>query len=238
MKKEELLLKLKNGIIVSCQAEPRDPTYGNDCILAFAKAAFIGGASGLRLNGPDDIRRVKKEVPLPIIGIYKDRNSDSEVYITPTSRHFGEVLKAGAEIIAVDATKRKHIEAENGAEYIKFLKKSFPEAIIMADISDYEEGILAWEASADLLSTTLSGYTSYTKGRKLPDFELVEELVKKVDIPVILEGGIWTPEDVKYAFQCGAYAVVIGTAITRPHIITKRFVIASKNIEEIYKDEE
>ncbi|MGB9768947.1 N-acetylmannosamine-6-phosphate 2-epimerase [Dictyoglomus sp.] len=237
MKKEELLLKLKNGIIVSCQAQPGDPTFGNDCILAFAKAAFIGGASGLRLNGPEDIKKIKKEVPLPIIGIYKDRDLDSEVYITPTSKHFEEVLKAGADIIAVDATKRKHIEAENGAEYIKFLRKIFPEVIIMADISDYEEGILAWKASADLLSTTLSGYTPYTKGKKLPDFKLVKELAKVVDIPVILEGGVWTPEDVKYAFQCGAYAVVIGTAITRPHIITKRFVMATKNIEEIYNEE-
>jgi len=235
---KELISKLKNGIIVSCQAKPGDPTYGNDCILAFAKAAFIGGASGLRLNGPKDIRRVKKEVPLPIIGIYKDKEVDPDVYITPTSKHFEKILKAGADIIAVDATKRKHLEAENGAEYIKFLKKKYPNTLIMADISDFEEGISAWKAGADLISTTLSGYTPYTKDKKLPDFDLVMELVKVVSVPVILEGRVWTPEEVKYAIECGAYAVVIGTAITRPHIITKRFVYAVKNLKEKFNYEE
>ncbi|MGB9681619.1 MAG: N-acetylmannosamine-6-phosphate 2-epimerase [bacterium] len=229
---EEVVEKLKNGIIISCQAYPGDAMYGFNIMAAFAKASFEAGAIGIRANGVEDIRAIKKTVPIPVIGIYKENISGYETYITPTLKHVEMVISAGADIVAVDATARVHPEGFIGDGYIKMIKKRFS-IPVMADISTIEEGISAYNAGADLVSTTLSGYTSYTENRKKPDFELLKELVKRISIPIIMEGNIWRPEEVKYAFDLGAYAVVIGSAVTRPQLIVRRFVLGAKGLPYI-----
>lgn len=226
---KEVIKRLKNGLIVSCQAYPGDAMYGSSVMSAFARASFEAGAVGIRANGVPDIKAIKGTVPLPVIGIYKESISGYEPYITPTLRHVEMVISAGADIVAVDATKRLHPEGFMGDKFIKEIKKRF-DIILMADISTLEEGILAYQAGVDLISTTLSGYTEYTKTNKRPNFELLRSLVKEIPIPIIMEGNIWRPEEARYALDLGAYAVVVGSAITRPQLIAKRFVLGMKGL--------
>jgi len=224
-----IIEKLKGGLIVSCQAYPGDAMYGSNIMAAFAKASLEAGAVGIRANGVEDIRVIKETVSLPIIGIYKENIHGYEPYITPTLKHVELVIGAGADIVAVDATKRLHPEGLMGYEFISKIKRHF-DITLMADISTLEEGILAYQAGADLISTTLSGYTEYTKNSKKPNFELLKALVKEVPIPVIMEGNIWRPEEARYALDLGAYAVVVGSAITRPQLIAKRFILGMKGL--------
>ncbi len=191
-------------------------------MAAMAKAAELGGAVALRANGPEDIRAIKEVSTLPVIGLWKLELEGFEPYITPTLESARAIAEAGADIIALDATLRAHPEGEGFLERVKNeLKRS-----IFADVATLEEGVAAAEAGADYVSTTLSGYTSYTTRTDTPDFDLLRELVRAVDLPVVAEGRFWTPEHVARAFDSGAHAVVIGTAITNPVEITKRFVSA------------
>jgi N-acylglucosamine-6-phosphate 2-epimerase len=164
---------------------------------------------------------------VPVIGITKPnvipKNFKEIVYITPTIEDVASLISAGADIIAFDGTSRKRPNNCNLEEIIKYIKMNGK--ISMADISTFEEGVNCAELGADILSTTLSGYTKESdKSIEGPDFELVRSLCAKTKTPVILEGRIWTPEEVDKAFGLGAYAVVIGSAITRPQLITKRFI--------------
>lgn len=135
-----------------------------------------------------------------------------------------KVIEAGADIVAIDATKSYKPGNITTEQFLKMIRGKYPTAIVMADISTYEEGIEAYEAGFDLISTTLSGYTEYSPDIEEPDYELIERLAKEVKVPLIAEGRIWTPEQALKALEKGAYAVVVGTAITRPHEITRRFV--------------
>ena len=225
----EIIEKLKGGLIVSCQAYLGNAMYGSNIMVAFAKASFEAGAVGIRANGIEDIKAIKETVSLPIIGIYKETIQGYEPYITSTLRHVEMVIEAGADIVAVDATKRLHPEGFLGDEFVREIKRRF-DTILMADISNLEEGILAYQAGADLISTTLSGYTEYTKNAKRPNFDLLKALVKEIPIPVIMEGNIWRPEEARYALDLGAYAIVVGSAITRPQLIAKRFVLGMKGL--------
>ena len=219
-----VIQKLKGGLIVSCQAPEGTPLHGSAIMAAMAKAAEIGGAVGIRANGPEDIRAIRAAVSLPIIGIYKIRLPDYETYITPTIEAAREVMDAGADIIAVDATLRPHPKGLSAAELIARIKAiGLP---VMADISTFEEGVSAADAGADIVATTMSGYTPYSPRTEEPDFELIERLFAAVDVPIIAEGKIWTPEQARKAIDLGAHAVVVGTAITRPHVVTERFVKA------------
>ncbi|MDH7481962.1 MAG: N-acetylmannosamine-6-phosphate 2-epimerase [Armatimonadota bacterium] len=221
---KSVIESLKGGLIVSCQAGIGTPLHGPKFMAGMAKAAEMGGAVGIRADGPVDIRAIKEAVRLPVIGIYKIHYPDAEPYITPTYEAAEQIAAAGADIIALDATNRPHPGDTSADELISRVKQlNLP---IMADISTAEEGIAAAEAGADLISTTLSGYTPYSRQTPDPDFQLIEELVKVVNVPVIAEGKIWTPEQARRALDAGAYAVVVGTAITRPWIITERFVKA------------
>jgi N-acylglucosamine-6-phosphate 2-epimerase len=226
---KEVIERLKGGLIVSCQAYPGDAMYGSNIMSAFARASLEAGAVGIRANGTEDIKAIKSTVPLPVIGIYKEKITGYEPYITPTIRHIQMIITAGADIVAVDATKRLHPEGFMGDEFIKEIKRRF-DIVVMADISTLEEGILAYQAGADLISTTLSGYTEYTKDAKRPNFELLKNLVKEVPVPVVMEGNIWRPEEARYALELGAYAVVVGSAITRPQLIARRFVLGMKGL--------
>ena len=226
----EILSKLEKKIIVSCQASKGEPIHEENCLISIIKSVINGGAAGLRLAGTENIKSVKKFSNIPVIGITKPdflpNNWKEIVYITPTFKDAKQLAEAGADIIALDGTSRQRKE-ENLAKLIYKIKNDLNKPV-MTDISTVEEGINCAKLGADIISTTLSGYTSYSldKNNGEPDFELLKKLVKSLNKPVILEGRIWTPEHVKKAFKIGAFAVVIGSAITRPQVITKRFVEA------------
>ena len=216
---------LKKGLIVSCQADEQDPLYGPAFMVAMAQSAKIGGAVGIRANGINDIKAIKKSLDLPIIGIYKKKYSDSEVYITPTLDEVKAVIDAGAAIIALDATNRTRPGNISLSQIVDFIKSKYA-LPIMADISTLEEGINAFNIGFDIVATTLSGYTPYSPQSEGPDYELLENLTATVTVPVIMEGKISSPEQAFKALQLGAHAVVIGSAITRPQLITKSYVTA------------
>lgn len=224
----KIVAQLKGGLIVSCQARPGEPLYDSRIMAAFALSAINGGAVGIRANTPSDIRAIRAATTVQIIGIYKLDFPDSEVYITPTFTAAQEISEAGADIIALDATPRKRPENETVSDLITNIHTRLHKPV-MADISTYEEGINAVQSGADLVSTTLSGYTPYSPQQPGPDLELVKRLADTLTVPVIAEGKIFTPEELLAAFDAGAYAVVIGSAITRPQVITQRFVNAIKN---------
>ncbi|MFD1173351.1 N-acetylmannosamine-6-phosphate 2-epimerase [Oceanobacillus picturae] len=217
--------ELKGGLVVSCQALEHEPLHGHGHMAAMALAAKQGGAVGIRANGPADIRQIKEKVDLPIIGIWKKDYEGFDAFITPTTEDARSVSEAGADIIAVDATEQTRPQKlEELVEYIQHVlgKK------VMADISTLKEGKNAHKLGCDYISTTLSGYTSYTKDRAQPDFSLLEELIKEVSTPVVAEGNFGSPEQAKKALEIGAAFVVVGGAITRPQLITKSFVDGMK----------
>lgn len=220
----EILEKIKGGLIVSCQALEDEPLYGSDIMAKMALAAFQGGAVGIRANTYENIKAIKEKVNLPVIGIVKRQYEDSDIYITPTMKEINEIVAAGAEIIALDCTLRRRPNKEDLHEFILKIREQFPSKLIMADISNYEEGINAEKLGVDIISTTLSGYTDYTVAKDSPDFKLIEDLVKIVNIPVIAEGRTNYPAQAKQCLMLGAHAVVVGGAITRPKQITERFV--------------
>ena len=220
-----LMKKLNKEIIISVQAMPDEPLYKEECMTAMMQSVINGGAKALRLAGARDIKNAKKLFNVPVIGLTKPdklpENWMEVVYITPSLKEVQELIEADADIIATDATQRPRPK-ESLEEILNSIKAAGK--LAMADISTFEEGIKARELGFDIISTTLSGYTSYSnKNIEGPDFELLKNLVNELDCPVILEGRIWTPDDVNKAFELGAFGVVIGSAVTRPQLITKRF---------------
>ncbi len=232
MDKKELLNHIKNRLIVSCQAEGHEPLGQPHILAAMAKAAVLGGAAGIRANYPENIRAIARVVKMPVIGIFKKEYADSPVFITPTEKEAMAVAATGCAIIAMDATRRVRPENADLSAMIAKLRASTP-ALLMADIATLDDARHATKLGFDLIGTTLSGYTEETKARakdNLPDFELLQQCVKEFapHIPVIAEGRIWTPEQARQALDLGAHAVVVGSAITRPWLITERFVKAMK----------
>lgn len=223
MTNQETLNRIKGGLIVSCQALPDEPLHSSYIMSRMAYAAFEGGADGIRANTVEDITEIKKVVDLPIIGIIKAVYDDSDVYITPTMKEIDALVECGVNIIALDTTDRLHPNGVKFEDFFKEVRAKYPDQLFMADTSCFEEGKKARELGIDIVGTTMSGYTPYTKGRSLPDFDLMKRYVTELDCPVIAEGGIWTPEQLKQAFEAGVHAAVVGTAITRPRDITKRF---------------
>ena len=224
MDKNKILKRIQHGLIVSCQALNTEPLYSPFIMSRMALAAYQGGAVGIRANGPADIREIKNTVDLPVIGLFKVEYPDSEVYITPTIKEIDELMAAGPEIIAMDATNRPRPEGQSLEELFGQVREKYPGQLFMADTSCYEEGIKAKELGFDIVGTTMSGYTEYTKELELPNYKLIKQYVDTLEMPVIAEGGIWTPEQLKTALDLGVWAAVVGTAITRPKDITERFV--------------
>lgn len=224
MKKENILRSIKGKLIVSCQALEEEPLHSSYVMSKMAVAAMQGGAAGIRSNSYEDIQSIKSIVNLPVIGLVKRIYSDSQIYITPTIKEVDEIVSAGADIVAMDATARLRPNGVTLEEFYGEIRERYKDIIIMADISNFEEGVKAEELGFDIVGTTLCGYTSYTEGTELPNYDLIGTLVKKLSIPVIAEGGIWTPEQLKKAMDMGIFSAVVGTAITRPRDITKRFV--------------
>jgi N-acylglucosamine-6-phosphate 2-epimerase len=221
--KQDLMQQIKGKIIVSCQALEDEPLHGSDIMAKMALAAEQGGASAIRANSKDDIAAIKKVTQLPVIGIVKRDYPDSDVFITPTLKEVKELLEAKTDVVTTDATSRKRPGNLSLEEMVGFIR-SQSQSLIMADISTYEEGVMAMELGVDFISTTLSGYTPYSPQLAEPDFELIKHLSVLDKIPVIAEGRISTPTQAKRALELGAFSVVVGSAITRPQLITKRFV--------------
>ncbi len=226
MDNKKILEKIKGGLIVSCQALSSEPLYDPYIMSKMAWAAYLGGAVGIRANTIIDIKAIKEKVDLPVIGIIKEVYPDSDVYISPTIKEIDALVEAGCEIIATDATNRVRPNGVRFEEFFTEIRAKYPDQLFMADTSCFEEGKKAAELGFDLIGTTMSGYTPYTKGRKLPDVELIKKYSTELNKPVIAEGGIWCPEDLLSAYEAGAFSAVVGTAITRPMDITKRFVNA------------
>jgi N-acylglucosamine-6-phosphate 2-epimerase len=220
---DAVLRRLRGGLVVSCQAPPGDPLHGPTFMAAMARAAVAGGAVGIRADGPADIRAVGQAVDVPVIGLWKQ--GAQGVYITPTVDHARAVAEAGAQIVAIDATGRPRPDRSTVPEVVAGLRRAH-RCLVMADVSTLEEGTAAVAAGADLVATTLAGYTPYSRQGPGPDLELVAALAARVDVPVVAEGRIATPEQARAALDAGAWAVVVGGAITRPQLITARFVAA------------
>ncbi|MFS0864307.1 N-acetylmannosamine-6-phosphate 2-epimerase [Fredinandcohnia sp. 179-A 10B2 NHS] len=220
----EILEYVKGELIVSCQALPEEPLYSPFIMGRMAYAAMLGGAKGIRANSVEDIREIKKMVSLPIIGIIKKVYEGSDVFITPTITEIDLLAEEGVDIIALDATKRVRPDGLTIDELFPVIRSKYPDQLFMADCSTYEEALNAYELGFDCIGTTLSGYTEYTKDVCLPDMNLISRLTTDFSIPVIAEGGIWCPEELKKIFELGVHTAVVGTAITRPMEITKRFV--------------
>jgi N-acylglucosamine-6-phosphate 2-epimerase len=230
--KNDAVRRMGGTLVVSCQAADGEPLCDPSHIKALALSAIMGGAGGLRLEGKDNISAVRSATTLPIIGLAKstsvpDSARMSSVYITATFDEAEAIAKAGADIIAIDATGRPRPDGLTLPDVIARIHKELGKPV-MGDISTLAEGENAVAAGADLVSTTLHGYTQETKlpSDAPPAVELLRALVKSVNVPIILEGRVWQPEEVRRAFADGAYAVVVGSAITRPQLITERFVRA------------
>lgn len=231
---QEILQKLRNKVIVSVQAQDTEPLNKPEHLLAMSLSVINGGAAALRLCSVKNIKYICKKVGVPIIGLTKTEptpiNFLDAVFITPTIKDTKELLKTGIECIAIDGTSRKRVDGSTLKDQIDLIKEE--DRLVVADIPTFEDGMNASELGADIVSTTLSGYTKETRHKlnEGPDFELLSQLSKESPVPIILEGRIWSIEDVKTAFEMEAFAVIIGTAITRPHLITKRFVSATPKL--------
>lgn len=220
-----MLEQLNRTIIISCQAYKDEPLYGGDIMTKMALAAKQGGACAVRANGVADIKSIKKSLDLIVIGINKANPDECEVFITPTVESALAVIDAGADIVAMDCTNRKNINGEYGWDLIGQVK-ALRNVLVMAETSTLDEAVAAYGKGADIIATTLAGYTAESRpSGGLPDFELIAEIHSALpDAFINAEGRFETPEQVKEAFRLGAGCVTIGSAVTRPqHIVEKYF---------------
>ena len=219
---------LKGKLIVSCQALSNEPLHSSFIMGRMALAAKQGGASGIRANTKEDIKEIRSQVDLPVIGIVKRDYDDSDIYITPTMKEIEELMEVKPEIIAMDATISKRPGNKSLDEFFHEVKAKYPDQLWMADCSTIEEMLNADAMGFDFIGTTLVGYTNQSKGLKIEnnDFEIIRKVLKLAKHPLIAEGNIDTPEKAKRVIELGAYSVVVGSIITRPQIITRSFVNA------------
>ncbi|MEU9094019.1 N-acetylmannosamine-6-phosphate 2-epimerase [Streptomyces sp. NPDC048428] len=220
MTAQELATSLQGKLIVSCQAPPGDPMRETSTLVRLALSAVAGGGAAIRANDPVVVAAITAVVDLPVIGLWKD--GDTGVFITPTVRHAVAVAEAGAAVVAADATDRPRPDGSTFAELVEAVHAAG--ALVMADVSTLAEGVTAAALGADFVSTTLSGYVPGTPKQTGPDLDLVSALSAAVDVPVVAEGRINTPEEAAEALARGAHSVVVGTAITAPTALTARFV--------------
>lgn len=224
--KQEILERIKGQLIVSCQALPSEPLYVEEKSIMYlmARAAKQAGSPCIRTSSIRDVLAIKEETDLPVIGIIKIVYDGYDSYITPTMKEVDELYAADADIIALDCTMRRRGDGSTINEFIAQIKEKYPDVVLMADISTYEEGVNAWKCGVDFVGTTLSGYTDYSPKVDGPDVELVKKLSETIDIPVIAEGKVHYSDEAVQMLEAGAYAVVVGGAITRPLEIATRFI--------------
>lgn len=223
--KEKTVDSLKGKLIVSCQALPHEPLHSSFIMGRMALAAKEGGACGIRANTKEDIGEIQKMTGLPVIGIVKRDYEDSKVYITPTMKEVDELMEVKPEIIALDATGRLRPKGVTLGDFFRQIKEKYPDQLWMADCSTVEEAIHADALGFDFIGTTMVGYTDQSRDHRIEadDFKILREIIEKVEHKVIAEGNIDTPQKVKRVIELGAYSVVVGSAITRPQLITKAF---------------
>lgn len=219
---------MKGKVIVSCQAVPGEPLYVEEKSIMYlmARAAKQAGTPVIRTSSIRDVVAIKEETGLPVIGLIKVQYDGFESYITPTMKEVDALVEAGSDVIAMDCTNQKRGDGKSISEFITEVRNKYPDEILMADISTYEEGVNAWKLGMDIVGTTMSGYTPYSPKLDGPDYELVKKLSSTVDIPVIGEGRVHSPEQAVEMLNAGAFAVVVGGAITRPLEIAQRFMKA------------
>ena len=221
-----MLEQIKGGLVVSCQALPDEPLHSSFIMGRMALAAKQGGAVGIRAQSKEDIIEIKKVVDLPVIGIVKRSYPDSDIYITATKKELDELFETGCEMIAMDATLRDRPNGEKLEDLVNYVHEHG--VLAMADCSTYEECVNAENIGFDCVSTTLCGYTPYSKNVDGPNLELFKKLAETIKAPILAEGKINTPEDLAAVYEAGAYSAVVGGAITRPKQITELFVKALK----------
>ncbi len=234
MEAEERIKTLKGKLIVSCQALPQEPLHSSFIMGRMARAAKEGGAAGIRANTKEDIKEIQEVTGLPIIGIVKRDYPDSVVYITPTMKEIKELMEVKPEIVAIDATGALRPGNVTLADFFHQIKEKYPEQKLMADCSTIEEALFADELGFDFIGTTMVGYTPQSKGLKIEenDFEILRTILEKVKHPVIAEGNVNSPEKAKRVIELGSYAVVVGSSITRPQLITKGYAEAVNSVEK------
>ena len=222
--------ELRHKLIVSCQALPDEPLHSDFIMARMAVAAKEGGASGIRANSVVDIAAIQKAVDLPIIGIIKRDYEGADVYITANMKEVDELMTVRPNIIAIDATTSTRPNGESLKEFFQKAKEKYPDQLWMADCSTIDEMLTADQLGFDFIGTTLVGYTKQSQGDKIEsnDFEIIRKALSKLSHPLIAEGNIDTPDKVHRVLELGAYSVVVGSAITRPQLITKKFVEATK----------
>lgn len=222
---EKKVESLKGKLIVSCQALPHEPLHSSFIMGRMALAAKEGGACGIRANTKEDIREIQKTVNLPIIGIVKRDYEDSKVYITPTMKEVDELMEVRPEIIALDATEALRPGSVTLDEFFRQVKEKYPDQLWMADCSTVAEALHADELGFDFIGTTMVGYTEQSRNDRIEadDFKILREIIRKAKHKVIAEGNINTPGKARRVIELGAYSVVVGSAITRPQLITKSF---------------
>ena len=233
MTKETLFALMKGTVIVSCQATPGEPLYDRErsVMPLMARAAKLAGAKMIRTSSVRDIVEIKEETGLPVIGLIKREYPGFQGRITMTMREVDECVAAGADIVSIDCTDCARGDGLTPTEFLKAVRQKYPNIIIMADCAASEEAVAAHAAGADLVGTTMNGYTPQTAGETgEPNFALVARLAKALPCPVIAEGRIHTPEQARKMLEIGAWAVVVGGAITRPLEIASRFMAAVRDL--------
>ncbi|MEO1094276.1 MAG: N-acetylmannosamine-6-phosphate 2-epimerase [Cyanobacteria bacterium J06638_28] len=219
---DERINALKGTLIVSCQAPADSPLHHPSVIAAMAAASVLRGAAGVRIDSPAHIQAVRQQINAPIIGLWKQVMAGSEVYITPQLHHAQAVAEAGADIIAIDATQRPRPGDERLSDLIQRIHEDLGKPV-MADVDSLPAARAAVTAGADLLGTTLYGYTEATREFAPPGLQLVAAMASEFSIPCICEGGIASPTDAWEAIRLGAFAVVVGTAITGIDILVRQY---------------
>lgn len=237
---KKALINSMKGLIVSCQTQHDDPIYTENMHVKMAEAAEWAGAVGIRANSPKQIRDIKAAVDLPVIGLWKIWHDNTDVFITPTLEACKAVWEAGADIIALDCTSQLNAEGRHAYELLAEVKKAIPEAPIFADVSNYEEAVRAVEMGADIVALTLYGYTEDTKHIEELDMRMFAKMCRDLGdkVSIMMEGHIYTPEDAMKCMFLGADAVVVGSAITRPHLTAKRFVDLLSGYQDNWRDAE
>lgn len=233
MTKEALFALMKGTVIVSCQATPGEPLYDRErsVMPLMARAAKLAGAKMIRTSSIRDIVEIKEETGLPVIGLIKREYPGFQGRITMTMREVDECMAAGTDIVSIDCTNCARGDGLTPVEFLKTVRKKYKNIIIMADCATFDEAVAAHGAGADLVGTTMNGYTPQTIWETgAPNFELVTRLAKALPCPVIAEGRIHTPEQARKMLEQGAWAVVVGGAITRPLEIASRFMAAVRDL--------